>query len=180
MRHEGWCEAWSEQSQAGAAGVVGGTAVAVVPNAIVKALRPVATRRAGMFFGDVFAYLAKRNDIQRIITQALQTADSKRSKQDEHLVVIAHSMGGNIVYDLLTSTLRGKFEVDAFVTVGSQVGLFKELALFTEDAAGASQGPIKSPPPDRVKAWINVRPDRCARVCRRWYLREGARLRFLQ
>ncbi|HEV3456097.1 MAG TPA: hypothetical protein VHG32_06030 [Thermoanaerobaculia bacterium] len=147
----------------GAGGVVGGVAIAVAPNAIVGAVRPVATRRAGQFFGDVFAYLGNRKPIQQIVTQALLDANAKRDAADPRLVVVAHSMGGNIVYDLLTSVLAGKLRVDAFVTVGSQVGLFKELALYTEDAAasraGAAAGtaaPARVPKPAGIGTWINV------------------------
>src|ERR1051325_4312473 len=147
----------------GVGGVVGGAAIAVAPNVIIGAGRPVATRRAGLFFGDVFAYLADREPIQKVVIDALKTADAKRTAVDPRLVVVAHSMGGNIVYDLMTSVLAGKLRVDAFVTVGSQVGLFKELALYTEDSsasgAGASSGaaaPVKVPKPADIGIWINV------------------------
>lgn len=147
----------------GAGGVVGGTAIAVAPGTIVGALRPVATRRAGLFFGDVFAYLAHRKPIQDIILEALLRAAQNRNDADP-LVVVAHSMGGNIVYDLLTSVLAdSEFHVDALVTVGSQVGLFKELALYAEDGTSsvipelpAERSPAKVPKPESVGTWINV------------------------
>jgi hypothetical protein len=152
----------------GVGGVIGGAAIAAAPDAIVGAVRPVATRRAGLFFGDVFAYLADREPIQEIVTGALRAADAQRTEADPRLIVVAHSMGGNIVYDLLTSVLAGevqagKFRIDAFVTVGSQVGLFKELALYTEDGTGATirrppgdARPPKVPKPAGVGTWVNV------------------------
>jgi len=147
----------------GVAGVVGGVAITVAPNATLNAVRPVATRRVGLFFGDVFAYLANRGPIQDLVLKALRTADAKRNAMDSRLVVVGHSMGGNIVYDLLTSVLAGKLKVDAFITVGSQVGLFKELALYTEDAGASSPNaaatastPAKVPKPAAVETWINV------------------------
>jgi hypothetical protein len=147
----------------GVVGVVGGAAIAAAPNAVVGAARPVATRRAGLFFGDVFAYLANRAPIQQIVVDALNAADAKRTTADPRLVVIAHSMGGNIVYDLLTSVLANTLRIDALVTVGSQVGLFKELALYTEDHPASVAGPLagagsgtKVPKPARVGTWVNV------------------------
>jgi hypothetical protein len=73
------------------------------------------------------------------------------------LVIVAHSMGGNIVYDLLTSVLADKLKVDAFITVGSQVGLFKELALYTEDrGTEATSAATRIAKPAAVGTWINV------------------------
>ena len=146
----------------GVGGVVGGAAFAAVPGVLATAARPIATQRAGQFLGDVFAYLANREPIQKIVIDALQSADRKRTSSDSRLVVVAHSMGGNIVYDLLTSSLADKLEVDALVTVGSQVGLFKELALFSEDlgaslnAPTSASGHAKVPKPGKVRVWINV------------------------
>jgi pimeloyl-ACP methyl ester carboxylesterase len=107
--------------------------------------------------------LNDRQPIQEVVTAALKSADAKRNRADPTLVVIGHSMGGNILYDLLTSRLAGAIEVDAFVTVGSQVGLFKELELYTEDArnAGATSPASTAAPqlvekPAAVGTWINV------------------------
>ncbi|RBL82836.1 hypothetical protein DDE05_34685, partial [Streptomyces cavourensis] len=72
------------------------------------------------------------------------------------LVVVAHSMGGNIVYDVL-SHFRPDLTVDTLVTVGSQVGLFEELKLFgasRPEINGETGGRVPLPP--GLGRWINV------------------------
>jgi hypothetical protein len=141
-------------------GLAGGPANPVTKKAAL-ALRPQATRRGGIFIGDIFAYLARREPIQKIVSDALLACEGARTKDDPTFVVVAHSMGGNIVYDLLTSTLAKQVKVDAFITVGSQVGLFKELALYTEDAPNEVQTAtaataVRNAKPAAVGRWINV------------------------
>jgi hypothetical protein len=150
-----------------AVGAVAGAAVGAVvgggPEALVRSLRPTATRRAGIFLGDVFTYLAKRGsaerpgDIVSVVTKALDDAQSLKTVQDSRLIVIAHSMGGNIVYDILTHYRVG-FEVDLLVTVGSQVGLFKELRLYMEDTGSGPNNPHpqRIGKPAKVGTWLNI------------------------
>lgn len=125
-----------------------------------KVWRPMFHDQAATFIGDVLVYLARpgtedrRAAILAAVGETIETASQQRTDEDP-LVVIAHSMGGNIVYDLLSSE-RTDLNVDTFVTVGSQVGLFQELNLF------AAQHPELHPPGDRVPKpanigrWINV------------------------
>jgi hypothetical protein len=138
-------------------GAAGGAAVGGAPGAVIRALRPVATRRAGIFLGDVFTYLAKPEPIVKTVAGALDAAADRRSAKDAKLVVVAHSMGGNIVYDILTHHRRD-IQVDLLVTVGSQVGLFKELRLYREDHNAPPPGPspARVKQPDAVGAWMNV------------------------
>jgi pimeloyl-ACP methyl ester carboxylesterase len=125
-----------------------------------KVGRPMFHDQAATFIGDVLVYLARpgiedrRTAIIAAVDETIEAASKQRTDEDP-LVVIAHSMGGNIVYDLLSSE-RPDLKVDTFVTVGSQVGLFQELNLFT------AQHPELDPPRDRVPKpanigrWINV------------------------
>ncbi len=65
-------------------------------------------------------------------------------------------MGGNIVYDLLTSTSR-PWHVDALVTVGSQVAVVEELKLFaSSDKNVPNPTTPKVARPGNVSRWINV------------------------
>jgi hypothetical protein len=75
-------------------------------------------------------------------------------------------MGGNIVYDILTHYRPG-IAVDLLVTAGSQIGLFKELSLYQEDApmnGGPSTGgpgatgntPPRVAKPTAVDTWLNI------------------------
>src|SRR5690606_12864974 len=59
---------------------------------------------------------------------ALESA-ARAAKPGDPLLVVAHSMGANIVVDVLTSLLKG-LRVDTLVTVGNQVGWFEEMKLF--------------------------------------------------
>ena len=89
------------------------------------------------FFGDVFEYLSHRGTpeqpgrIPAVVVQDLRRAADAVTDKDPHLVVVGHSIGGVIAYDLLTSFVP-TVHVDALVTVGSQVGLFEELKLFLD------------------------------------------------
>ncbi len=97
-----------------------------------------------VFMGDVLCYLGGRGTpahpgpIARRIMDGLQTAHESRQGSGEPLVVLSHSMGGQLVYDALTAflpaapTLSG-VRVDFWASVGSQTGLFKALGLFLND-----------------------------------------------
>ena len=94
----------------------------------------------------------------------------KVAKQiDGSLVLMGHSMGGVILYDVLSDPkamadleqrLGAPLAVDLFVTVGSQVALFEELKLFqaSDDRYGEKGKPPfdRVPKPSTVKTWWNV------------------------
>ncbi len=127
---------------------------------LVDGARRVAAEKASLFLGDVLAYLAHRGTPQEpgvIINTIAAALDSAVSDSGpEPILVIAHSMGGNIVYDLL-SFFRPDIAVDVLVTVGSQVGLFEELKLFClsrPDIPGP--GRERVPALGNVGAWVNV------------------------
>lgn len=115
------------------------------------------------FAGDAFVYLAQRGTkeapgaIVRCVLDALQAAHSTRVGGDDKLVVIAHSFGGEIMYDILSS-FAPTLPVDCLVTVGSQVGLFEEMKLYL-----ASRPDLPPDPPQgrvvrpaALGRWLNV------------------------
>ncbi len=135
-----------------------GAAVARVTEPSVAVVRRRLGHRFAAVFGDISAYLAQRGTkdepgpIPRIVTAAIDQA----ATVDEPVVVVAHSMGGNIVHDLL-SHFRDDLHVDVLVTVGSQVGLFEELKLFrASDPAVTGDNGSRAPAPTNVGHWINV------------------------
>ncbi len=81
-------------------------------------------------------------------------ADAKAS--NEPLILMGHSLGGVILYDMLSSPqsagLPSDLKVDAFLTVGSQSGLFEEMGLFEFENPGTA--PTSGP--ECVKAWLNI------------------------
>jgi len=124
--------------------------------------RPVHMRLAN-FLGDVFVYLAKRygdeeppvpdptrvGKIPRVVIDAIEGAVNE-APASEPLIIVSHSMGGNVMYDILTH-FRPNLEVDFWATVGTQVGMFEELKLFA-----ISKNNIKTPKlPPNVKRWVN-------------------------
>lgn len=143
-----------------AAGVLrlGRVANAMVSEPVNDLLRRRAGRAFAMCFGDIAAYLAQRGTpaepgpIVEVVADAIERA----SVPGERVVVLAHSMGGNIVHDLL-GHFRPDLTVDVLVTIGSQVGLFEELKLFgasDPDVSGAEGGRAATPP--NVRHWLNV------------------------
>ncbi len=98
-----------------------------------------------IFLGDVFAYLNHRGSLeqpgsipQRVL-EALWEAHLLKQRIGEPLIVLTHSMGGQLIYDALTAFLPAHPEyadvyVDFWCATGSQVGFFKELQLFLEGA----------------------------------------------
>jgi hypothetical protein len=147
---------WDRLSEAvirvqGAAGRLSGGAAA-------KLLRADIHRQAALFLGDVFTYLDRRGDRDHpgpIVDEVVQTLASA-VKAGPPLVVVAHSMGGGIVYDVL-SYYRPDIRVQTLVTVGSQVGLFEELCLLQAGKqSGCPDGPTRVAKLDNVEEWINV------------------------
>ncbi len=131
-----------------------GQATAVVRKPIHKTM--------SIFLGDVLKYIQTRGtppqpgDIVQTIIADLEHAAAARAS-DDPLIVIAHSMGGNICYDIF-SYFRPTFKVDAFITVGSQVSLLEELKLFMKDHPGipADPGVDRIPKPANVAHWLNI------------------------
>ncbi|WP_033924243.1 hypothetical protein [Sphingomonas sp. 35-24ZXX] len=113
----------------------------------------------GMFLGDVFAYLQQgrlRDRIQEVVRTDLVQAHEASLSGKGPVVVVAHSMGGVILSDMLqdlaASGLPADLQIAALFTVGSQPGLFKAVGVLS-----GSAGPDgKTPRPACVGAWFNV------------------------
>jgi hypothetical protein len=118
---------------------------------------------ASMFLGDVFKYLRNQGDynnpgpIVKTVLTSFQTARRHVSMEDPKLIIVGHSLGGVISYDILTY-FDPTIQVDVFVTVGSQVALFEEMTLYK-----ASRPELPANPPSErlarpanIKEWLNV------------------------
>jgi hypothetical protein len=127
------------------------------------------SRAVSMFLGDVI-YLGKRNVpgaegtreriFEPIINDLVEMAKAA-GETGEPLIVVGHSLGGVILYDMLTDTVvRDRldaavgrpFAVDALFTVGSQPGFFADLGLYATQPTPQAQLPM----PAGVAAWMNV------------------------
>jgi len=129
----------------------------------VLSARLLASRRAGLnaklgrFFGDVFCYFSGRGKVDaagpipRLIGEALQRARDA----EVPLVVVAHSLGGVISFDVLSSFFP--IEVDLFITVGSQVSHFEELKLYNSSDPDVPNDQFPhAAKPANIQRWLNV------------------------
>ncbi|EJE48775.1 hypothetical protein PMI14_06776 [Acidovorax sp. CF316] len=145
-------------------GAIPDVTTAVAGKLLRKKLNATVTR----FAGDAFVYLSGRGTVDapgpivRSVLDALREAHAKRTEEDK-LVVIAHSFGGEIVYDILTY-FDPTLTIDCLITVGSQVGLFEEMKLYKVsdpkvpriDAKGKVVEGDRVTPPQCIKRWLNV------------------------
>lgn len=132
----------------------------VVGRAASDRLRPAVVPPLVKFLGDVFVYLHQQSgaggEIRDRVAAAIREAADLVEPSDP-LVVVAHSMGGNIVYDLLTEELAD-VPVALLVTAGTQVSFFEELKLFRCSDPDLP-GPGAATPvarPANVARWVNV------------------------
>ncbi len=126
--------------------------------------RKSAHQKASRFLGDVFVYLKNRGTaaapgpIVQTVLQDFHNADAARQEGDDKLIIVGHSLGGVITYDIL-SYFAPDLKVDYLATIGSQVGLFEEMALYNRILP---PGMPTDPKNDRISAnpnvgkWLNV------------------------
>jgi len=115
------------------------------------------------FAGDAFVYLGNRGTsdnpgpIVGTVLADLRKASAISKAEGEPLVVIAHSFGGEIVYDILTYFDPG-IAIDCLITVGSQVGLFEEMKLYKVSSPALPPNPPvgRVVRPASLKRWLNV------------------------
>lgn len=123
-----------------------------------------------VFLGDAFVYLQKgehRDAIRTILRADLIAAARKAKARGCPLIVMGHSMGANILYDMVAEETGGgvsaeviaieaelgfPLQIDLFMSVGTQIGLFETLGLFR----GAPAADTKAPMPSRIKRWWHV------------------------
>jgi pimeloyl-ACP methyl ester carboxylesterase len=136
-------------------------------NLAVRLARKKTNATVTRFAGDSYEYFVNRGTkdspgkIVEIVLSALSGAADSIKKNPENpdnkLIVIAHSFGGEIVYDILTY-YAPDLSVDWFITVGSQVGLFEEMKLYKVSSSGIPADPRngKVSKPRNVGRWLNV------------------------
>jgi hypothetical protein len=102
-------------------------------------------RRAGIEKGaDIVFYQAHGNAIRRFVADKIREVPGP-------VVLLGHSLGGVIAFDLLAGVGEGELgKVQTLITVGSQVPLLYELGALT---CGVNYG---SSLPDGFPRWVNV------------------------
>ena len=145
----------------GAAQTVQQKLVDIPTDALLRAFRPGLTKGLVLFFGDILFYQNTRGaerypgQIIQTILKSLQEARAQADAKGEKLVVVGHSMGGNILYDIFTYYAKA-LVVDAFITVKCQASLLKQMKVFRIQENGAFGSGQKAPKPDNVKSWFNI------------------------
>lgn len=120
-----------------------------------------------VFLGDVMTYVATRGTaqapgpiVERVLA-GLEAAAFAAESRGEPIVVLTHSMGGQVVYDIVTHFLprmpgHQGVRIDFWCAAASQVGYFEELGLFLESAPDRGPGPTAYPPSEHLGGWWNV------------------------
>jgi len=131
---------------------------------VMGELRPVLNEFVAYFSGDVMAYLNQRQiaagpgEIPTRVLDALANAQARKAATGEPVVVVTHSMGGQLLYDALVHfapldpRLKG-LEVDHWISCGCQVSFFAELGLFIGQPA--TSAPDRMSRPANVARWTN-------------------------
>ncbi len=128
-------------------------------------LRPVVNEFVAYFIGDVLAYLNERDatgaagTVPQRVLEALRGAHRRRQETGEKIVVVTHSMGGQLLYDALTfyaprEQALQDLVVDHWFSCGAQVSLFAELCLFKGQPKNVA-APAQLPRPPAAQAWTN-------------------------
>lgn len=152
-------------------GQLGGLIGNGLSDAALRAKRRDLSRSVSYFLGDIFVYLRGRDNLGPAGTRAqlfepiiasLASAMKAQRNANEPFVVVGHSLGGVLLYDMLTDNAvrqqieergAGPIKIDALFTVGSQPGFFADLGLY---AIGRPTSDAKLPMPEGVERWLNV------------------------
>ncbi len=126
---------------------------------LLQARRRRVHEYAAHFLGDVFAYLNQRGTFEDpgpiVLRLRASIEDARAAAPDEPLIVMTHSMGGNIFYDILTY-FAPDLTVDAWISVGGQVAQFEEMKLFMVSNTDIRHPQRVAGLSGRVGAWLNV------------------------
>ena len=139
----------------------------VLSVALAELRRPL-NNFISLFLGDVFVYLSNRGDAKqpgeipsRLMAALSEADENKRSRNGEPLILLTHSMGGQVVYDMITHFLPStpalsRIRVDFWCATASQVGFFEEMKLFLASDAESRSGYTVAFPDANLGAWWNV------------------------
>ena len=135
---------------------------------VASELRPTLNDFVTRFIGDVLCYMALRGapeapgDIPAVLVKELELAQiNKKERRDEPIVLLTHSMGGQIAYDVVTSFLpaaKKQIKIDFWCATASQIGFFEEMNLFLASSSDNSKATGKRAPLVKTNLgyWWNV------------------------
>jgi|SRR5579885_2336007 len=138
---------------------------------VAMEMRAPLNKFVSRFLGDVFTYLYKRGNAtspgpvpMRVMEHLLACRKNQIERHGEPLVVLTHSMGGQIMYDMVTHFLPRtpeleEIKIDFWCASASQVGFFEELKLFLESSdqyGSAALQTVPYPGGKHLGYWWNV------------------------
>jgi hypothetical protein len=130
---------------------------------LLKGMRDGLNRRTLRFIGDVFVYLhhgkTRNPAIFDRVKSGLLAINGRRNDQGERepYILVTHSFGSEIIYDLLTSGALSDLTIDLWVTVGAQTSLFAEMLLYDKlPVIPANTSDFVLGRPANVNKWINI------------------------
>lgn len=135
---------------------------------LASELRPTLNDFVTRFIGDVLFYMAGRGtprapgNIPNVLLKELEIAQTnKKERGGEPIVLLTHSMGGQIAYDVVTSFLpvaKSPIKVDFWCATASQVGFFEELNMFLASSQDYCKATGKRTPliESNLGHWWNV------------------------
>lgn len=119
------------------------------PNAFIAGkARDVMAGYLAQFLGDALMFFSRRERsglVREEICRSVVRAAGLAHANDEPLVLIGYSMGGGVLHEILTdpvavermqSELGRPLEIDLFLSVGTQIGMFAELNQFANAPKG--------------------------------------------
>ncbi|HMO29388.1 hypothetical protein [Enterovirga sp.] len=126
-----------------------GSAPAAGLTVVASELRPTLNDFATRFIGDVLYYMKGRGKadapgaIPSVLLKEIDLAHiNKKERGGEPIVLLTHSMGGQIAYDVISSFLPASgnsAKVDFWCATASQVGFFEELNMFLASSVDYSK-----------------------------------------
>lgn len=141
---------------------------AAAASLVAVELRPKLNDFVTRFLGDMLFYMTRRGSarepgaIPQVLIDELALAQKNQAARGgEPIVLLTHSMGGQIAYDVLSAVLpaaASTMKVDFWCATASQVGFFEELNMFLASSpAYAEATGVKVPfPGAHLQHWWNV------------------------
>ncbi len=132
-------------------------------DALLRLIRRPLSEKVALFLGYIIVYLrwhesqttaGTAHRIFKPIADDLVQACKKRTA-DDPLIVVAHSLGAVVLYDLFSDgkqmaaieqAVGHEFSVDSWVAVGAQPGLFADMGLYPNPPAMTVNGKLPRPP----------------------------------
>lgn len=131
-------------------------------------MRPKLNDFVTRFLGDLLFYMTRRGEedapgpIPRVLIDELAHAQTnKDARGGEPIILLTHSMGGQIAYDVLSSFLPRSgsgTKVDFWCATASQIGFFEELNMLLASSPSYSKATGKQTPlpTSNLDHWWNV------------------------